>query len=832
MTRSRQLPAARQYQKVSFQVKETVLTTQPKCMPVNLAEAKERFFYMGQTPQFQLQDPSKLTEAAEKAKNQIRFDLQGEAIHILEQVLKEYGDGEIYLEHAFGPRITKEAATPMLLEYISENSLTESLTVHWCDNLACSAKMMWKGPVMNCNRPELRKYSLWINGSEDNNYMRESGIKCLMDHEIGTHFFRMINDGLQPWFSDRQRFGLRRHGSFESKCTEEGLATINTVLRGRLQFLWGAAFAYYTACKSAEMTFKQLFDHVGRYTSNINYRWKQVMRVKRGLKDPNDLGGFGNDQCYFEGAVSILRNMESIDFRLLMSGKVCYDEVGRIKRVVRKECLRYPSFMNQMSAYKRTLRRICSLNGLDQQFSVLEPPAVYLKRLDERKSNKVENDTNVNKTNVNRNRRGVKGKPKFGRKYKNSNNTGSGDHDDNLEIERFPVSNNLMKVLQYKKEEDKRCDESCRIYATVQNVTKELAALDLTIELKIQQLKNIVQEHSWSNSEATYKENLLNQASSELMPEGSLIIEQNLSTTNEAVSKQASIGVLRSKTSLGIYSEDTDSWSESAAVKSQKMLACENFNSNSCRSRYIKNRQVSLPLTAKKDENSCPSKVKRKTKTEVLTDSMIQDKFETLKKKFLSDVNPHEVIFLELADEEDQNLPRASFSDVMIDINDDITAELPSYFPKNDTSEDYNNSKPLLEKNSSNLVPAGTRQKPNFILRNKLLAKRPSVTLHKITNQGKLADTKLNNETDSESDDSSKQQKRTRKNKYAHIVSQYSQIKPAVFQRPKLDREILTADLCKPFFIQAERLLQAEKVLKKTRHHTHAGKTPRVHYKM
>ena len=56
-----------------------------------------------------------------------------------------------------------------------------------------------------------------------------------------------------------------------------------------------------TACKATEMTFKQLFDHIGRYISNPDARWKAVMRVKRGLTDPNDLGGFGNDQCYFEG---------------------------------------------------------------------------------------------------------------------------------------------------------------------------------------------------------------------------------------------------------------------------------------------------------------------------------------------------------------------------------------------------------------------------------------------------------------------------------------------------------------------------------------------------
>ena len=60
--------------------------------------------------------------------------------------------------------------------------------------------------------------------------------------------FRMLNDGFQPWFSDRARFGLRGLGAFEGQCSEEGLATINTCLRGRVKLLWGSALAYCKSC--------------------------------------------------------------------------------------------------------------------------------------------------------------------------------------------------------------------------------------------------------------------------------------------------------------------------------------------------------------------------------------------------------------------------------------------------------------------------------------------------------------------------------------------------------------------------------------------------------
>lgn len=55
------------------------------------------------------------------------------------------------------------------------------------------------------------------------------------------------------------------------------------------------------ACKAAEMTFKQLFDHLTLFVKSPDHRWRLCMRIKRGLIDPNDLGGYGKDQCYFEG---------------------------------------------------------------------------------------------------------------------------------------------------------------------------------------------------------------------------------------------------------------------------------------------------------------------------------------------------------------------------------------------------------------------------------------------------------------------------------------------------------------------------------------------------
>ena len=79
--------------------------------------------------------------------------------------------------------------------------------------------------------------------------------------------------------------------------------------------------------------------------------------------------------------MEILRNVDEIDFHVLMSGKMCVDEVSRCKRLSRTDCLRLPSFMRNEKGYKKQLRMIASLNGLNTLRPKIEPPIVYVQRL-------------------------------------------------------------------------------------------------------------------------------------------------------------------------------------------------------------------------------------------------------------------------------------------------------------------------------------------------------------------------------------------------------------------------------------------------------------------
>jgi hypothetical protein len=77
------------------------------------------------------------------------------------------------------------------------------------------------------------------------------------------------------------------------------------------------------------------------------------------------LGCYSRDQCYFEGAVDILENLDEIDFTLLMSGKLCVDELDLVRDLpIKYDKLKIPKFMKSMQAYKTKLRQIGVINGI------------------------------------------------------------------------------------------------------------------------------------------------------------------------------------------------------------------------------------------------------------------------------------------------------------------------------------------------------------------------------------------------------------------------------------------------------------------------------------
>lgn len=348
--------------------RETPLKYQSSDHINNLKEEKENFLKFGKVPRFKFAGSVDWL-GANNPKTEIRFDFLPEARYILERVRDLFGSGDVFLDVAFGQRISPGQASQTVLQYLKSHGLDGSLSVVWASDLNASGKMFWQGPSVRYNRPEARKFTLWLKQSTENVYLREHGIQSLMDHEIGTHFLRATNDGLQPWYSNRRKFSLRSPKSYIGMVNEEGLAAINTIYQAQVKMLFLPALLYYTACMSTEMSFKELFEHLAIYICDPEQRWKQVVRAKRCLPDCGQVGGCGYDQCYFEGAVTILRQVNEIDFKLLYAGKICCDELQRVKRIARQDCVKLPHFLKDIVAYRKTLNQIALTNGLIQKIS-------------------------------------------------------------------------------------------------------------------------------------------------------------------------------------------------------------------------------------------------------------------------------------------------------------------------------------------------------------------------------------------------------------------------------------------------------------------------------
>ncbi|KAG9335666.1 hypothetical protein JZ751_004318 [Albula glossodonta] len=195
---------------------------------------------------------------------------------------------------------------------------------------------------------------------------REYWLEGMLRHEIGTHYFRGMNNLQQPWasMSVRRALDLKPHNP-----TEEGLASLHSVLHRKDPTLWRAALLYYTVHRASRLTFVELFHDLGRFVCDPNTRWDYCIRAKRGQTDTaqpgKDPGCFSKDQVYLDGILKLLRFRDSVDFQLLVClGKVSYEDVERLSDLAELDHTRLPHFLRDRERYEQHLSRIMEVNRL------------------------------------------------------------------------------------------------------------------------------------------------------------------------------------------------------------------------------------------------------------------------------------------------------------------------------------------------------------------------------------------------------------------------------------------------------------------------------------
>ncbi|XP_074864975.1 microtubule-associated tyrosine carboxypeptidase 1 isoform X3 [Carettochelys insculpta] len=256
--------------------------------------------------------------------------------------------------YTYDPQFEYEEPVPtaVLEKYrdASDQFITQ-VVVQLTEDLLSQAVMMVENsrPTLVINLAGARQY--WMEG--------------MLRHEIGTHYIRGVNNARQPWHSAE---GRKRYGLKPANPTEEGLASLHSVLFRKQPFLWRAALLYYTVHQASRMSFSALFQHLERYAQDARVRWEYCVRAKRGQTDTSQPGCFSKDQVYLDGILRILRHRKTIDFRLLAAlGKVSYEDTEELKKFGALEKARIPHFMRDLERYRQQLEHIMVTNRLNQE---------------------------------------------------------------------------------------------------------------------------------------------------------------------------------------------------------------------------------------------------------------------------------------------------------------------------------------------------------------------------------------------------------------------------------------------------------------------------------
>ncbi|KAE8297684.1 hypothetical protein D5F01_LYC04322 [Larimichthys crocea] len=332
----------------------TTTTSSRPCLlvalrPLNLEQEKQTFFQSDYKyePQFEYMQPEPRS-VLEKYREGSGLFLE-QAVGIMECVLRKFGSYENFEEVTGGNVLPKSQVWAAVRKYLQKEGCVGEVVVRLSDELLSQAVMVVEScrPTLTINLAGARQH--WLEG--------------MLRHEIGTHYLRGVNNNLQPWSTSE---GRKKYGLKPANPTEEGLASLHSVLLRKQPYLWRAALLYYTVYHATSMSFSQLFSHIARFVQDPDVRWEYCLRAKRGQTDTSQPGCFSKDQVYLDGILRILRHRRNIDFKMLTSlGKVSYEDVERLRPLAVSPRTRIPHFMRDQERYLQHLDHIVAVNELD-----------------------------------------------------------------------------------------------------------------------------------------------------------------------------------------------------------------------------------------------------------------------------------------------------------------------------------------------------------------------------------------------------------------------------------------------------------------------------------
>lgn len=312
--------------------------------PLNKESEKRKFLFdTNYNPQFTY--INEISSAELETYGKVSTTHLETAKRIIDTVIKTWKTESEFLTAAEGKVMTREEVSSQITQYLKEHDLEQIVAVRFTQKLISRTAV--DGYQMNVRLPI--EY-------------RELSFKGVLDHEIGTHILRRVNDRQQPWFGEREKYGMLPYVE-----TEEGLATLHNHISMKEKQMWLKALLYYAAHLASTMSFVQLFEALKPYVDSRERRWNVCLRVKRGISDTSIPGVFPKDQVYLRGFFRVLRWLQKHDYdiRPLYYGKIDIDDEEKARLINPQYVVKLPKFFaDNIEQYKNAVMEIQKVNAL------------------------------------------------------------------------------------------------------------------------------------------------------------------------------------------------------------------------------------------------------------------------------------------------------------------------------------------------------------------------------------------------------------------------------------------------------------------------------------
>lgn len=313
-------------------------------IPTNLLSEKEKFFKdENYDPQFIY------TDQIPEKKLVTYGHPSPEYLQLAQEIVSKayFGRNEQDLMMLEGREVSKEKVEQTVKSFLQMHKLENRFQIKWSSSYVTRA-------AMNKNTVKLRLPADF----------RKEGLLGMIYHEIGTHAIRRVNYEEQPWFGKKKSFGFSNYLK-----TEEGLASINTLVPKSFKSAYNTALRYLAVSKAQQSSFSSTWRYMKQYVQNPDRRWDIVYRQKRGLKDTSKPGGYTKDLTYFGGMIDVWQYLEMNEFdpTQLYYGKLSIDDIDKAVELNPDFEPLLPSFYTLNPAkYARIVQEIGKENKFDQ----------------------------------------------------------------------------------------------------------------------------------------------------------------------------------------------------------------------------------------------------------------------------------------------------------------------------------------------------------------------------------------------------------------------------------------------------------------------------------